>query len=249
MGKKDDEDEGPAGAPDWIVTFADMTSLLVTFFVMLMTFSTMDELELMLVQGVKLVGRGELGDPSKGPTPFVPTSRDINADANPKEGAQIPHSRDSIEDSDEMGQRQDPDQLAMDLGSVADGLQISFPDDAVFGPGSAEVPPALRRSLFELGEVLSHYPHMVVVEGFTDDHFQPTPATPSAEAMGLLRAAAAAEVLLDGTAFPTGRLQVAGIGARRFLASNESALDRARNRRVEIRVLSIAPGDPRKGGR
>ena len=38
--KKQQEDEAPPGAPEWIVTFSDMISLLVTFFILLMTFST-----------------------------------------------------------------------------------------------------------------------------------------------------------------------------------------------------------------
>ena len=45
--KKKREDEGVPGAPDWVVTFTDMISLLVTFFVLLMTFSSMDDRELL----------------------------------------------------------------------------------------------------------------------------------------------------------------------------------------------------------
>ncbi len=250
MAKRDEEDDGPAGAPEWIVTFADMTSLLVTFFVMLMTFSTMEELELMLIQGVKLIGRGGMSDPEKGPTPYDPSSYDIASATNPRDGAPIPHSRPEWEledaEEDEMGQRRDPDQLELDLRSIADGLQITFPADAGFAPGSAEVTPALRARLVEIAEVLSHYPHLVVVEGFTDDRFQPTPQTPTAEAMALARAAAAADVLLR-TALAPERLQIAGLGARRFLADNETALNRGLNRRVELRVLATVPGDPRRG--
>ncbi len=35
-------DQGPKGAPEWMVTYSDVISLLVTFFVMLLTFSTTD---------------------------------------------------------------------------------------------------------------------------------------------------------------------------------------------------------------
>ena len=34
-------DSGPPPAPEWVVTFTDMISLLVTFFVLLMTFSSL----------------------------------------------------------------------------------------------------------------------------------------------------------------------------------------------------------------
>jgi hypothetical protein len=35
-------DEVPAGAPEWMVTFADLMSLLLTFFVLLLSFSNME---------------------------------------------------------------------------------------------------------------------------------------------------------------------------------------------------------------
>jgi len=41
----------PAGAPAWIVTFADLMSLLMAFFVMLVAFSTQDQRKLQIVAG------------------------------------------------------------------------------------------------------------------------------------------------------------------------------------------------------
>ncbi|RMF20099.1 MAG: flagellar motor protein, partial [Gammaproteobacteria bacterium] len=34
--------EGPRGAPNWIVTFADLMTLLLTFFILLLSFSNID---------------------------------------------------------------------------------------------------------------------------------------------------------------------------------------------------------------
>lgn len=42
MWDHDDDRPAPAGAPAWIVTFADLMSLLLCFFVLLLSFSTMD---------------------------------------------------------------------------------------------------------------------------------------------------------------------------------------------------------------
>ena len=43
-------DDGP-DVPEWIVTFSDMISLLVTFFVLLMTFSSLEEDDVIKVKG------------------------------------------------------------------------------------------------------------------------------------------------------------------------------------------------------
>ena len=54
------ESEEPAGAPDWIVTFADMISLLVTFFILLMTFSTMEVYDAFNTDGALVGSQGIL---------------------------------------------------------------------------------------------------------------------------------------------------------------------------------------------
>ena len=41
--KKNVEEDGPAGAPEWMVTFSDCMTLLLTFFVLLLSFSSFDE--------------------------------------------------------------------------------------------------------------------------------------------------------------------------------------------------------------
>ena len=41
--KKTPSDDGPAGAPDWMVTFSDCMTLLLTFFVLLLSFSSFDD--------------------------------------------------------------------------------------------------------------------------------------------------------------------------------------------------------------
>jgi len=41
--RKQSEPDGPAGAPEWMVTFSDCMTLLLTFFVLLLSFSSFDE--------------------------------------------------------------------------------------------------------------------------------------------------------------------------------------------------------------
>ncbi|MEZ4766111.1 MAG: flagellar motor protein MotB [Calditrichia bacterium] len=43
--KQKKQEEAPAGAPLWIVTFSDLMSLLLTFFVLLLSFSSIQEVE------------------------------------------------------------------------------------------------------------------------------------------------------------------------------------------------------------
>ncbi len=43
MARKKPEESGPSGAPDWMLTFSDCMTLLLTFFVLLMSFASFDE--------------------------------------------------------------------------------------------------------------------------------------------------------------------------------------------------------------
>lgn len=232
MGKHDVPEDPPQSAPEWIVTFSDMISLLVTFFVMLMSFSTMEENEAAIIVGA--FGERTGGILEGGPSSSVTEPpRDRMLGTNPLRGGDLPHSRPAEElpeNIEEMGQKLGAGQVEVDFAAATDGLVVRFGDDCTFEPGSARVPAPLARALDELGEVLQHYSHMVVVEGHASADFAPTSSLPDAEALSAARAAAAARILLEGNDLSRDLLQVNGLGSR----------DSQRGECVEIRVLSLS---------
>jgi chemotaxis protein MotB len=238
--KKDDGPSGPPGAPEWVVTFTDMISLLVTFFVLLMTFSSLEEYELLKVASF-LSGERGVHD-TKG---FVAAEvqDDLLSSTDLVRGALSPHSRPAeelAENLEEMGQKKTEDHLEMDLGQVADGLVIEFGEEAAFAPGSAQVSEKLAASLGEIGRVLEHYPYLIVVEGFTDGAFRSTPSFPTADDLAFARAAGAAGILLRDSKLPASLVQISSHGDRNPRANEATAIDRQKNRRVQIRVLSLS---------
>lgn len=242
MGKHDAPEEPQQGAPEWIVTFSDMISLLVTFFVMLMSFSTMEEQEAAII--IAAFGQSKGGVLEQGPNSAVPSpENDRLLSTNPLRGADRPHARppeELAENLEEMGQKRTDEHVELDFAAVSDGLLITFDERAGFAPGSTEVNAELRRALVELARVLENYSHLVVVEGFTDDRAAPTPRCPTPEALASERAANAARVMVESSKMGRDLVQVCGIGAARPRASNESASGRTQNRRVEVRVMSLS---------
>jgi chemotaxis protein MotB len=241
MGKHDVPEDPPQSAPEWIVTFSDMISLLVTFFVMLMSFSTIEDAEKAVIVGAFGRNAGGLLDP--GPNSAVAPPRDRMAASNPIRGADRPHARppeELPENLEEMGQKKTDEHVEVDFSAVTDGLLVTFDERASFAPGSAEPNPMLRRSLADLGEVLSHYSHLVVVEGHTDDQFVATQRHPTAEALSAARAAAAAAAMSDESDMARDLLQIAAHGARAPRVPNDSAAGRTINRRVQVRVLALS---------
>jgi len=233
---------GPPGAPEWIVTFTDMISLLVTFFVLLMTFSSIEDFDRLKVDGWLGSTRGVLRNVG-GHLAREAALDDIVAATDILRGADVPHTRppEALQENiEEMGQRETEDHLPYDFNDIADGLQIRFGDDCAFAPGSTEVNEELRRSLGELARILQHYPHLVVVEGYTDAAFRPTPRWPTAEALSVGRARAAVRTMLAESELSPRLLQLAGRGTESPRADDATPEGRRSNRRVEVRVISLS---------
>lgn len=240
MGVK--EPEPPAGAPDWIVTFADMISLLVTFFILLMTFSTMETYDAFQTQGNLTGSAGTLRNDT-GDTMTEPPDVDFMAAMDAMRGAALPHSRpaeDLLDDLSLQGAKPDEEHAAVDLNAVADGLLIRYDERASFGPGSADIPPYLDTAIRELGTIIEHYPHMVVVEGHTDETFRPSTRFPDAESISLARAEAVADLLLGSSELDPLQLQISGYGSDRPREDNHTPEGRRLNRRIEVRILSLS---------
>jgi type VI secretion system protein ImpK len=134
-------------------------------------------------------------------------------------------------------------EIAHGLVSVfetADRSVITLRGDGVFGSGSGEVSSAYLPLLARIGIALKSVPGKVVVVGHTDNTRPGLSARfPSNYELSTARAAAVRDLLAE-RAGPPGRYSVEGRGDSTPLAPNDSAANRARNRRVEITLLTPA---------
>jgi chemotaxis protein MotB len=240
MGKV--EEEPAAGAPDWIVTFADMISLLVTFFILLLTFSSMEDMDGFQVQGSLTGPTGTLAEVSGDSSlPPPPVDKMLAMDAT--RGAQLPHSRptkellDSVSDT---GMKAGSEHKEVDLSAVGDGMLIRYDDRASFEPGSATLTPWMEKSVAELARTLEHYPHIIVLEGNTDTNFRPTKAYPTAEKLTAEMCFSVKKVMLENSNLSPLQLQFAANGSSHPISegSNDTAEGRRSNRRVDLRIMS-----------
>jgi len=243
MGKHDVAEDPPQSAPEWIVTFTDMISLLVTFFIMLMSFSTMEPANKAVIQCAFGENMGGVVKSNRATSAVEEPPKDRLTATNPLRGADRPHTRppeELPENLEEMGQKLTDEHIPMEFSQSSDGLEIRFDERAGFAPGSADINAPLRQSLVELARVIAHYPHLVVVEGHTDDAFSPTPTYPTKEQLSLARAANAAQVMLGAADMGRDLLQISGVGSRVPLAPNDTAAGRSKNRRVVIKILALS---------
>ncbi|HEY7883671.1 MAG TPA: flagellar motor protein MotB [Cellvibrionaceae bacterium] len=150
--------------------------------------------------------------------------------------------------------RQDAADLAVKLESrIASGqleietrgrqIIIRIREQGSFESGSATLRPDYYDVIDEVRAVLMLKPGSVQVQGHTDDIPINTSRFRSNWDLSAMRAATVATQLLRGGYLEPRRFEVAGFAETRPLAPNNSAENRARNRRVEIVVQQGLEGD------
>ena len=233
----EDEDE-KKGAPEWITTFADMMSLLLTFFVFILTFSTIEMETYQKVQGALQGGlRISPGDPSKIQREGIVQPPAVESIPVENPGAETPPDQllEEIEKDLPLAVRElTEDDEPFDVKRVREGVLIR-PKGGVFSPSSARLDSRWSRMVRAMADTLSPHGRQVVVRGYTDGKFLPTREFPVAEDVRLARAVAVASELVRGGLSPT-QVEVTGGGETDAPHSNDTPRDRARNRTFSVLI-------------
>lgn len=130
---------------------------------------------------------------------------------------------------------------AIQLRREARGLVVTIVTDQVlFEEGRAEVQPDGVRILGVVADALADLPNTVMIEGHTDSRPISTARFPSNWELSTARATSVLRYLVDEGGFPPERLSAAGYADTRPVSDQTDAASLARNRRVEIVVLSTA---------
>jgi len=222
------KDEGGEGAPAWLMTYGDLMSLLLTFFVLLLSFSSIAEPE-KFEQAIGSI-RGAL-------TVLEGSGKPIPLSVKPP---QPPRSRTIEKIARELRRRlqvlgkESEIKLKFDKG----GLRISLPSKILFDSASAKLKPEAEPVLRDVSELLGQIPGVFVeVRGHTDNR----PLTSSSlyrdnYDLSYGRAKAVAGFLHQSGNIPMEQLDLIAKGPSEPIATNDTEEGRAANRRVDLFV-------------
>lgn len=253
----------PTGSPAWMATFADLMSLLLVLFVLLLTFSEMNVIKYKQMAGAmrnafgiskqdKLAGVIEIDgqmerkaarnvSPTKTPVPTV--SMDI-PDTTDQEVFEIDPQESPEEQAADVENEvakiiaEEAAEQGVEVEKDGNEVKIRFPSEIAFGSGSANVGAAFGDLLDKLSDVIKKANGDVLVAGHTDNI--PLGAGGPYRSNWELSAARATSVVhhfLNYTDIKADRLAVQGYGDSRPLVPNDTPENRARNRRVEITLV------------
>jgi chemotaxis protein MotB len=229
------------GAPAWVVTFGDLMSLLLCFFVLLLSFSEMDKAKYKEVSGslAKAFGVQRKIKAFQAPKGIKMISRDFDQElipAKPREEFIAMQQQEKIgialKKEVETRFRNLQDLIQVEVGEKE--VTIRLMGETTFDSGKANIKSQMVPLLLKIGSALADGKGEVIIAGHTDN--VPVHGGPygSNLKLSIARAATVAEFLLAKSAIPASRVSTMGFGKYRPIESNDTDEGRKRNRRVEI---------------
>jgi len=227
------KDDGGEGGDDWLLTYGDLMTQLVCFFVLLMSFATMSSMkfrEVVVSLQHALTGTGVL---SAWRSAVDEVPRSMKHRLEDEKLLDLKTTVDEFLEENEM------------LGSVEteireSGLVITLKDmgsPVFFGSADARIKEESYPILNKIGELIKGLPNDVRVEGHTDSRPINTPQFPSNWELSITRATNVLRYLQAKVKIPPVRLSAVGYGPYRPIAPNNTVEGMSKNRRVEIVII------------
>lgn len=210
----------------WVMTYADMMSLLLTFFVLIVSFSSLQESKFKQAAQSLQEAFG-----------LMPHHESVIEFTNPVYPDRI---EDSIE-SEVYYEMQELEQVILESG-IDQEVEIQLQENGVmfriqspflFASGQAELLDDPRKVLDELSTLFRKFPYQVRIEGHTDSLPINSARYPSNWELSAARAVTVARYF-QGLGLPPDRIAATGYGEYHPIEVNETAAGRRKNRRVEI---------------
>lgn len=256
-----------AGVPPWVMTFADLMTLLMSFFVLLLAFSEMDVLKFKQLSGsmknafgvqaeleVKNIPKGtsvvarEFSPGRPDPT-ALNEIRQFTIDSNESTLDLLDRQSKAVEETRKHARRlRVALQKEIANGSVAietEGMKIIIRilENASFESGQADVRPSFAPVLLKIGSMIDKNSGEITVSGHTDNVPIFNERFRSNWELSTSRAVSVTHELLKTADAEEKRFMVTGHADTRPRAANDTSENRAKNRRVDISIVRGAELD------
>lgn len=232
------------GAAPWVVTYGDLMSLLLTFFILLYSMSTIDAIKFKnITQYLQLALTGE-GTPDildgGAEDITLPIDDDPFADVEvPEDDITDPVPAEVLEMYSKVTNyvKQAKMDAEVTVKMLKTGVTVEVKDAILFEPASAQLKASGIEVLNDLEGLLNDFENAIVVEGHTDNVPLNTPTYPSNWELSTARAVAVLRYLNEVQNIEPTRLSARGYGEYAPIAPNDTADNKRKNRRVNLLIL------------
>lgn len=241
MARKKKKHEDEFTGDEWLATYSDCITLLLTFFILLYSMSTIDNEKLKtLSEAFKTVMTGETGetlmeyDLYNGQVPLIGGEADIENFTDEAETAQQ-QMYDTVKkfvEENELGE-------VVDIIESERGTVIQLRDNILFETSSSTLREESKNVLGKINSLIASVPNHIVVEGHTDNRDINTSEFPSNWELSVDRAVNVVRYFTETMGQSSSRFSATGYGEFQPVAPNDSEANMAKNRRVNILIMAI----------
>ena len=247
------KEDAPAGAPAWMMTYGDLVTQMLTFFILLFTFSTLDTIKF---RDAVISLQGAFGVLSGGTQILnlsdMPTSVPVKTDSNPQSQSVVQVKslldekiKEDLEKKKEESKDKDAESTEVKeseplILTILDerGLRVRFTDPMLFELGKSDLNLDSVDVLRDVADILAGLPNKIVVEGHTDDIPIRTARFKSNRELSAIRACEVLHFLVQEGGVDPSKVSAVGYSEYHPLKANDTAENRSSNRRVEILILN-----------
>jgi chemotaxis protein MotB len=239
------------GAPDWMVSFSDLQQLLLVFFILLFSMSTTDDVKFnaMMASISEALKTDGLGLTDSGDSTLnYEVAKDIISEANKdilseiaaqknnQLNEELKEAQDFLENTSYEGKKLS-EYISADKSE--EGIVLTINDIVLFDSGSAEIKQDSKSLINKLEPLLNGDNAGIRVEGHTDNvGLSANSKYKDNWELSTARATEVVSFIINEHIIDPSSVSVAGYSEYRPVADNDTAENRAKNRRVAIVLIS-----------
>ncbi|EQB35683.1 MULTISPECIES: flagellar motor protein MotS [Virgibacillus] len=232
------------GAPKWMVTYSDMVTLILVFFILLFS---MSQIDLEKFEAISKSFRNDMiFDSYSSLVPLEHPSRNQETETLTKEIA--------LPSMDDLEEKSSLDRLMQEVNTYLNdnnlneviaanrtdqGVELILQERILFASGEAEILDEGKPFLDKIGSLLLELPNHIYVEGHTDNRPIANYRYPSNWELSGARASSVIRYLLQENNLDSNRFSSVGYADTQPIVPNDSADNWSKNRRVEIVILEL----------
>lgn len=239
MARKKKDDSGGLTGNEWLGTYSDCVTLLLTFFVLLYSMSSVDAEKVQSISKAFSLMSGQAGDTFleydlyEGSQPIIGgegKSEEI-LDTNEGESQTMYKDVKDFLDENELNS-------IVSISEDERGVILKVKDNILFESGKATLIENSQEILNKINALISTLPNSIIIEGHTDNVPISNSNYPSNWELSTQRAVNVVRYFVEKNNQNPSRFSAAGYGEFKPDVENNSDENRARNRRVNILIVA-----------
>ncbi|CAB1254392.1 flagellar motor protein MotB [Clostridium sp. MT-14] len=221
----------------WMLTYSDLITLLMIFFVVMYSMSQVDQTKYKQLSESLSVAMG-------GGKTIIGSEDNPSIKENVNKMDNLNSTQDEEKKLSELKAQVDKylkeNGMSKDVSTTVDerGLVVSMNDTLLFDTGKADIKPQFQQELTEMGKILNQLGNYIRIEGHTDNVPISNSEYSSNWKLSCDRASNVTEFLIAKSGIQPQKLSAIGYGEYRPIADNSNETGKAKNRRVDVIILN-----------